>query len=791
MKTETITSASPLGLAVLDGIIGALTRGGPGREVEIVVDKKSPTSLSLVKYGSILGAISTSNGWKIPGESAYEALYLARATYEVLMDSIPRFGILPMEDQLSLFVRLKEWPRRKFVTYAKYMTAWPMARYLKNPLPVRPEGFTGSALVFGGKVRRILKNRLISMNDKNTRLWGGYLQGIKRGAAPVSPDFVKEAMLKHRAALGSPSKATAESLLEFEPYFARFFRKFRPSKARLFEASTSASFESKRSAGGARAYIREHLGADDSLLHMVETQPGKVEEVRGLAMPDFSEVLSDAKSSPTDVMVSAVLEPLKVRLITKGNSLRYWVSRFYQKELWGYLQKFPQFSLTGRPLHTNDFRDLRTREDALSLKFEKWVSGDYSAATDNLDIAFTRQAFEESLKKASHYSSDTLDVLRSVLYEQTIHYPDAMNDDGSLDPLSQKTGQLMGSTLSFPILCAVNLVCYWKSLEEYLGHSVKLEQLPVLVNGDDILFRSDDRFYDIWLRNISHVGFTLSLGKNYVHPQILSINSQIFRYKGPDGYVPLGYFNTGLLTGQSKVTGREQARMAPVWALHNEVVAGAVNPSRAHRRFVHYHRTAIEKYTQLGPKTTFNLFLPFQRGGLGFDMVPGLKPNITSFQRRFSSYLMSEINSQLDAGKDPSATQLGLITKKPATGILSLHHVPTLRLDPIVGPLESSVVDYTPRVYTPPALSQAMDPERPELTVKLPKKSTMDRFRKGSFARMSTKEIYSWPYRLTEVLQDLSTVLELDEGVEPLVRSPTVEFDLDKLLLESGATLAP
>jgi hypothetical protein len=49
-----------------------------------------------------------------------------------------------------------------------------------------------------------------------------------------------------------------------------------------------------------------------------------------------------------------VLEPLKVRLITKGSAYPQWISRFFQKGLWDYLQKYPQFALTGRPMDASD-----------------------------------------------------------------------------------------------------------------------------------------------------------------------------------------------------------------------------------------------------------------------------------------------------------------------------------------------------------------------------------------------------------------------------------------------------
>jgi len=304
---------------------------------------------------------------------------------------------------------------------------------------------------------------------------------------------------------------------------------------------------------------------------MVETRPGVIEEVRGMALPSLSELLDDALASPSDVMVSAVLEPLKVRLITKGNSLRYWISRSYQKSLWEHLKKYPQFSPTNRPLGTIDFVSLLDREKHLNLNFPNWVSGDYSAATDNLDIAFTKLAFEESLTHL-HFDDDRYRaVLRSVLYEQTIHYPDSQNHWGDLEPLAQTTGQLMGSTLSFPILCSVNIVAYWAALEEYTNTTISLRDLPVLVNGDDILFRADDRLYALWLKHIDSVGFTLSLGKNYVHPTILTMNSQVFHYHN-GGFTALPFLNTGLLTSQSKITGSTDAQSMPIWACYNNTI---------------------------------------------------------------------------------------------------------------------------------------------------------------------------------------------------------------------------
>jgi hypothetical protein len=89
-----------------------------------------------------------------------------------------------------------------------------------------------------------------------------------------------------------------------------------------------------------------------------------------------------------------------------------------------------------------------------------------------------------------------------------------------------KNGQLMGSILSFPVLCAINLASYWCALEEYTGCTYKKEELPCLINGDDILFKSNDAFYTVWQKWITKAGFTLSVGKNYISPHFITVNSE-------------------------------------------------------------------------------------------------------------------------------------------------------------------------------------------------------------------------------------------------------------------------
>jgi hypothetical protein len=501
---------------------------------------------------------------------------------------------------------------------------------------------------------------------------------------------------------------------------------------------------------------------------MVEIKPGVVKEIRGKTLPTFDEAVELASQGSHKVMVSAILEPLKVRLITKGDSYRYWVSRFYQKALWKYLQTFPQFVLTGKPLESGDLVDLKAREAKLGISFPKWVSGDYSAATDSLDIRHTKAAFESSLRMGLFEARPkVLDVLRSVLYEQEVHYP----VKSGLEPVMQTTGQLMGSTLSFPILCVVNLVAYWRALERYLRKDIDIRDLPVLINGDDILFRADDDLYDLWNKEIHDVGFELSLGKNYIHENYLTVNSQLYSDKNGE-LTRLNYLNLGRLTGQSKITGREKARMAPIWDYYNEAVHGAVNPERAHRRFMHYHSSAIKEISTLktrsfkldgsegeSRKTTFNLFLPFERGGLGFIPFPGMKirhilkgsnakrqnneVEITSFQRRYATYLERKFLSNPE-----SIPKIALVSKRTQHR-LSYHHEPRWIVGPKIGPQQQDVIIPEDReVWTPP-LALDSEIERPEMIVRKPYKQLMD-FRSKTVPQMADSQITSFGWQLLE-----------------------------------------
>lgn len=795
-------------LTVIDEILRLLSREGSGREVVCSFKDRVPTWCNNIKLRKLLGIeqkATRPTDWIITkGVSIIEALYLTRSVLEVLNDAIPKFGIFPIEDQLGLYVQARMWASSKFLSYSKYITVWPFAKYLHQDLPEKPEGFPCHPLVFSGAVRRLLKARLVSKNDTSARLFWGYLQGVKRACARANDGDIIGSMLKHHSTLVSAPTTPMSMLEELRPYAKRSLVSFSaPKEPKLYEASTSASYYSKRSLGGQREDVRgdirnmrcdlgqENTGVVglaikkeakvewDSVTGIPTLKPAIVEKIEGQIPPTFDEVLNLAYNQPENeclhkfntepprVQVSAVLEPLKIRLISKGNALNYYVSKFFQKAMWEYLQKYPQFVLTGRVMNQSDLHGFIEREENLGLHFDHWVSGDYSAATDNVDIRMTMMIFEMMLGKTK-YSERLKDVLRLVIGPQTINYPVKKGAKGyteGLEPFVQKNGQLMGSPLSFPILCLINLVVYWKALEEYSGMDISIENLPVLINGDDILFRANEQFYGIWKSWVAKVGFKLSLGKNYFSKNYLTINSKLFRHRGGNDFKLLGYLNVGLLTGQSKHGSDGSTKT--IYDMYNVCIQGCINPERTKKRFFHYQKDDISKFTVDG---TFNAFIPRERGGLGFELYPGQCNRLTSFQKRFATLLDQELDEALKSNNtkilDKCNNMIGIIDDAGTKRKITCERDTNFIKGPKIGPLEDRIVEYEKDEYNGPILANQMICEKPLLRVKnswrLIKKIRSAQKVGSSIKKMRKNEIYSYPIRICEAVSSKKRMVTLE-----------------------------
>jgi len=160
-----------------------------------------------------------------------------------------------------------------------------------------------------------------------------------------------------------------------------------------------------------------------------------------------------------------------------------------------------------------------------------------------------------------------------------------LDDDRNPNRYRQTNGQLMGHVLSFPILCLLNLACYHDSWEIAVYGSARAAARsdglhlvngvpPVLINGDDIGFWTDQGQYEVWRDNLCRWGFVMSVGKNFVSSDFIQLNSTLFSLQLPHvswvdetrsnlSAIPrpalperrleeIGFVNFGLLTGRGK-----------------------------------------------------------------------------------------------------------------------------------------------------------------------------------------------------------------------------------------------
>jgi len=293
---------------------------------------------------------------------------------------------------------------------------------------------------------------------------------------------------------------------------------------------------------------------------------------------------------PLRVSPACIIEPLKVRIITKPEIGTFTKLRYFQKKLWRYLSNHPSgcFSLTGKSLDRSDLWDL-----VLDWQpGDKFCSGDYSAATDNLKRCISEKIIKHLFGRIffSDHSSFLL-AMESMVDNDVVYSESAFPNDllyhaeckanakrnyakkvmGFESSFSkenphiyhQTNGQLMGNVLSFPILCIANYLSYHISQELSCKQTLDLWDVPpVLINGDDILFKCKDKFYKIWLQVIKQFGFEASLGKNLLSDRILQINSELYYVVTSDpnhdanwkcvNLIRIPFLNFGLVTFRGK-----------------------------------------------------------------------------------------------------------------------------------------------------------------------------------------------------------------------------------------------
>jgi hypothetical protein len=171
-------------------------------------------------------------------------------------------------------------------------------------------------------------------------------------------------------------------------------------------------------------------------------------------------------------------------------------------------------------------KDWLLRGDADIAKFRAFLrlggtyfcSGDYASATDNLPISVAERILHNFFARANVAQSLPTWLPQFALRSLRTEILDSEGQSHQ-----HERGQLMGSLLSFPLLCIQNYVAF--------RYFVSREEVPdtlVKINGDDIVFRGRLETIDRWKAGVGTLGLELSSGKTFVDRNFFSLNSTYF-----------------------------------------------------------------------------------------------------------------------------------------------------------------------------------------------------------------------------------------------------------------------
>ena len=142
-------------------------------------------------------------------ENSLQIVCYSRSLYEVLIDSDESFATsITPADLLTHLRELVELCPKDLISAIKYLVVWPMARFLKQELPPKPDGLREEVVklpltLFSGGAkgpRRHLRN-LAANNRRAMQVFWSWLQGSKRGLPQVPEEFILATKRKHCAAL--------------------------------------------------------------------------------------------------------------------------------------------------------------------------------------------------------------------------------------------------------------------------------------------------------------------------------------------------------------------------------------------------------------------------------------------------------------------------------------------------------------------------------------------------------------------------------------------------------------
>jgi len=481
--------------------------------------------------------LSAKTCWHKANNALIESFQLLGYNFKSVLCASPPSSSVP-----ELMSVLKQW------------TAFWLPHMLNDQTPV--QRFNPYELC-SNEFRRFIKNRVTGHGKSRRIRIGALLLYSKRLFPAFTAEMVREKVSEFAQAVARPSPSilhrkksifreiwhSVHEVLGGEQGFVADYTK-------PFPPSVSACWENSRSEGGIQAWVLEEVLSkhqDDPSLRRVFSQHSLTLEeldpkagfpelvwqklLRCLLEAMEMDLEGDFENFP--VAATGLTEPLKVRIVTKANWFLQLLSPV-QKAWHSRMREHPIYELIGGA-------DVESSLSGLHLKKGEYVvSGDYSAATDNIYLEYTEEAARAMLEYTQFRLPPGLERFETLLRQLALGtLTRSFLDLKGAAPVRITRGQMMGHILSFPLLCIIN-------------RSASCLAIPrsrfMKINGDDVIFPAKKPEYRQWKRATSLVGLEFSVGKNYFSRDLALVNSVFCVWdKMKSSWVRLAVPNVGLL----------------------------------------------------------------------------------------------------------------------------------------------------------------------------------------------------------------------------------------------------
>jgi len=152
---------------------------------------------------------------------------------------------------------------------------------------------------------------------------------------------------------------------------------------------------------------------------------------------------------------------------------------------------------------------------------EEIISGDYEAATNNIDPRVSH-AIALVLAESPYLTDEERFFLVSSFDPANL----VCRTSGSSVLL--KRGQMMGSLLSFPMLCLLNRACFTMACTRRSARTKVRGPRTCIINGDDVAFAGDQLFFEEWVSVTSTFGLVVNKKKTGRSGRFLELNSRVY-----------------------------------------------------------------------------------------------------------------------------------------------------------------------------------------------------------------------------------------------------------------------